>query len=149
VPGYGKKATGDVAAWALRGAPFADTVSAMVWGVKRTYRKVAAALALLGVAFYALLLPGHLTSQFSGQLHRADIGIFADAICAPDGSPVLPAPSCPICKGVAAYQLALAAPEAIALPVMPHAAPVLALEREDVAAADLPPPRSRGPPLPA
>lgn len=121
----------------------------MVGSVTSMQRKVAAALALLGVAFYALLLPGHLTSQFNTQLQRADIGIFADAMCTPDGHPTMPATNCPICKGVAAYQLALAAPEANALPVMPHAAPVLALEREDVAAADLPPPRSRGPPLPA
>src|ERR1051326_2163949 len=37
----------------------------MLGDVKRTYRRVAAALALLGVALYALLLPWPLTSQFS------------------------------------------------------------------------------------
>lgn len=122
----------------------------MVWGVKRTHRRTAAALALLGVAFYALLLPWHLTSQFSTQLYRAEVGVFADALCSPDGAnPAMPATSCPICKGLAAFQLALAAPDACPLPVMSHATPVLALAQDDVAGVALPTPRSRGPPLPA
>jgi hypothetical protein len=121
----------------------------MVWGVKRTHRKTAAALALLGVAFYALLLPWHLTSQFSAQLYRADVGMFAEAMCSPDGSnPAMPATGCPICKGLAAFQLALAAPDAALLPVMPHAAPVLVVKQDDVAGVAVPTPRSRGPPLP-
>ena len=60
---------------------FAATVAAMVWGVQRKHQRIAAALALLGVAFYALLLPGHLTSQFNAQLYKADVGMFADAMC--------------------------------------------------------------------
>ncbi len=121
----------------------------MVWGVKRKHRRTAAALALLGVAFYVLLLPWHLTSQFAAQIHRADLGIFADAMCTSDGAPAAPATSCPICKGLAAFQLAMAAPEAATLAVMPHATPVLIIARDDVAGSDLPTPRSRGPPLPA
>jgi hypothetical protein len=122
----------------------------MVWGVQRTHRRTAAALALLGVAFYALLLPWHLTSQFSQQLHKADVGMFADAMCTPDGSsPATPAASCPICKGLAAFQLALAPPDAAALPQMPHATPLLARVRDSVADLATPSPRSRGPPLPA
>ena len=126
----------------------------MVWGVKRTHRKVAAALGLLGVAFYTLLLPWHLTSQFSAQLYRADVGIFADAMCASGADaggskPAMPATSCPICKGLAAFQLAMAAPEALPLAAMPHAAPVLAIVQDDVAGALVPAPRSRGPPLQA
>jgi hypothetical protein len=104
-------------------------------------------LALLGVAFYALLLPGHLTSQFSAQLYRADVGMFADAMCATDGSnPALPATSCPICKGLAAFHFALATRDAALLPVMPHAAPVLVAAQDDVAGEAVPQPRSRGPP---
>ena len=119
----------------------------MVWGVKRTHRRTAAALALLGVAFYALLLPWHLISQFSTQLYRADVGIFADAMCSPDGSnPAMPASNCPICKGLAAFQLALATPDAALLPVRPHASPVLAIVQDDVAGIAAPTPRSRGPP---
>jgi hypothetical protein len=119
----------------------------MMWGVKRTHRKTAAALALLGVAFYALLLPWHLTSQFSAQLYRADVGMFADSMCSPDGSnPALPASNCPICKGLAAFHLALATPDAALLPAMPHASPVLTIVQDDVAGVAVPHPRSRGPP---
>jgi hypothetical protein len=131
----------------LSHANSAFTLGPMVWGVQYKRRRIAAALALLGVAFYALLLPGHLTSQFSAQLYRADVGMFADAMCATDGfNPAMPASSCPICKGLAAFQLALATPDAALLPVMPHAAPVLAIAQDDVAGVAAPHPRSRGPP---
>jgi hypothetical protein len=131
----------------LSHANSAFTLGPMVWGVQYKRRRIAAALALLGVAFYALLLPGHLTSQFSAQLYRADVGMFADSMCATDGfNPAMPASSCPICKGLAAFQLALATPDAALLPVMPHAAPVLAIAQDDVAGVAAPHPRSRGPP---
>jgi hypothetical protein len=108
-------------------------------------------LALLGVAFYALLLPGHLTSQFNGQLFAAEFGTDG-AMCASEGTagapsgPAAPASSCPICKGLAAFQLAhLPAPQILA-PPQATGTPALIALREDVAgAADLPP-RSRGPP---
>jgi hypothetical protein len=143
-----------VAGWLLRPAPKAGNVAAMVWGVQRKHRRIAAALALLGVAFYALLLPGHLTSQFNAQLYKADVGMFADSMCRSDAGlhgsgPTEPATSCPICKGLAAFQLAMAPPEQAVLPVMPHAAPVLASVQDDVAGAVVPAPRSRGPPLTA
>jgi|SRR5688572_20306673 hypothetical protein len=122
----------------------------MSWVRARSHRRLIAAIALLGVAFYALLLPGHLTSQFSAQLYRADVGIFADSMCATDGSnPALPATSCPICKGLAAFQLAVAPPNAVALPTMPHATAALVVARDDVADLASPSPRSRGPPLSA
>ena len=60
-----------MAGWHLSGGCKAANVVAMVWGVQRKHRRIAAALALLGVAFYALLLPGHLTSQFNAQLYKA------------------------------------------------------------------------------
>jgi hypothetical protein len=110
------------------------------------YRVVGAALALLGVVLYALLLPGHLTSQFSSQLNRADI--IAGAMCSSDGSsPAMPASSCPICKGLASFQLALTPPEIAVLPVLPHAVAARASLRNDVAELVLPRPNSRGPPL--
>ena len=123
----------------------------MVWVVQRKRKRIAAALALLGVAFYALLLPGHLTSQFNAQLYAADVGMFADAMCqsGDQGGKPMPATSCPICKGLAAFQLAMTPPELAVLPAMPHAAPVLASAQDDVAGAVVPAPRNRGPPLPA
>jgi hypothetical protein len=126
----------------------------MLGDVKRTYRPVAAALALLGVAFYALLLPWHLTSEFALGLYEA-IGPLAAVICGKSVNgvnpslPSAPATSCPICKGLAAFQLTLApAPPVVALPALAHAQFVPAAP-DDVVGAALPTPRSRGPPLPA
>lgn len=110
-------------------------------------------MALLGIAFYTLLLPWHLTSQFAAQLYRADVGIFADVMCTSNGGdrsdPAAPKTSCPICKGLAAFQLAVAPAAAIALPAAPAGTPLLAVVRDDVAGATVPAPRSRGPPLQA
>jgi len=109
---------------------------------------MAAAFALLGVAFYALLLPGHLVSQFNAQLFKADVGMFADSMClSGDAGKSKTATSCPICKGLAAFQMAVVPPDMVALPAMPHASATIAALREDVARAAIPPPRSRGPPL--
>jgi hypothetical protein len=127
----------------------------MLGDVKRTYRRVAAAMALLGVAFYALLLPWHLTSQFALGLYEAEFGPLAAVMCGKsvDGVnpslPGAPATSCPICKGLAAFQLTLApAPPVVALPALAHAQFVPGAS-DDAAGAALPTPRSRGPPLPA
>jgi hypothetical protein len=117
---------------------------------------VAAAFALLGVAFYALLLPWYLTSQFTAQLFKAEFGTFGDAMCrsGPAGAtdpaaPGAPSTSCPICKGLAAFQLALAAPPQIILPAQLGRSPLCVPARDDVAGGSVPTPRSRGPPLPA
>ncbi len=120
----------------------------MVCGVGRTYRRFAAAFALLGLAFYALLIPWHLTSQFSAKLFEAEFGTLASTMCG-DGpvDPSAPSSGCPICKGLAAFQLALEpAPAAVVLPRTAEL-PQLQRLREHVAGASLPIPRSRGPPL--
>jgi hypothetical protein len=110
-------------------------------------------LALLGVAFYTLLVPLHFTSQLAAQLYRADVGIFADTMCiaSADGrsDPTMPASNCPICKGLAAFQMAVGAEAQVALPTMPVGAPASAIVHDDVAGAGAPAPRSRGPPLQA
>ena len=97
-------------------------------------------MALLGVAFYALLLPGHLTSQFNAQLYKAEVGMFADSMCqsGDEGGKPMPATSCPICKGVAAFQLAMTPPELAVLPAMPHATPVLASAQDTSPAPSFP-----------
>ena len=114
---------------------------------------IAAAFALLGVLAYALLLPGHLTSQFQAKLWLADVGIFAESMCQSDGSGDgergKPQSNCPICKSVGAFQLALAAPESAALPAIPHAGPAQLPPPSAVVGSKLPAPRSRGPPLSA
>lgn len=126
----------------------------MLGDVKRTYRREAAALALLGVAFYALLLPWHLTSQFAIGLYEAEFGPLSAVMCGKsvDGVnpslPGAPATSCPLCKGLAAFQLTLTpAPIGMLLPALAHAQFMLAAH-DDVASAALLTPRSRGPPLP-
>jgi hypothetical protein len=121
---------------------------------RRTYRRVTAALALLGVAFYTLLLPWHLTSQFEAQLFKAEFGPLAQVMCTSGGAtdpaaPGLPSTSCPICKGLAAFQLALASAPQPALPMPAAGSLLVAPLFDDVAGALVPSPRSRGPPLPA
>jgi hypothetical protein len=110
-------------------------------------------LALLGVAFYALLLPWHLSSQFALGLYEAEFGPVASVICGKGGDsanpalPGAPATSCPICKGLAAYQLTLAStPPVIALPALVETQ-FATVAPADVAGAALPAPRNRGPPL--
>ena len=123
-------------------------------GVTRKYRRVVAAFALLGVAFYALLLPGHLTSQFSAQLFAAQYGISAEAICqagADDrGVPGAPATSCPICKGLAGFHLAIAPAAAPTITAPPVALARFDELREHLSGIRALAPRNRGPPsLPA
>ena len=62
----------------------------MLGDVKRTYRRVAAALALLGVALYTLLLPWHLTSQFTVGLFEAEFGPVAQVMCGKSADGVNP-----------------------------------------------------------
>jgi hypothetical protein len=125
----------------------------MGWGHKRSYRRAAAAIALLGVAFYTLLLPWHLTSQFAAQLFAAEFGISADAMCRANphdrSVPGAPATSCPICKGLASFDLAVAPPAQAELPAPPIAAAAVAYVRAHIAGAGVANPRNRGPPLPA
>jgi hypothetical protein len=120
-------------------------------GVQRTCRRVAGAFALIGVAFYALLLPGHLTSQFDKQLFAAEFGDAAQLICSSSSAnapsiPGAPGSTCPICKGLAAFQLALT-PAPTVVPPIPAGRAILTLPvREAAIGVILPSPRSRGPP---
>ncbi len=125
----------------------------MAWDVGRAYRKVAAALGLLSVLFYAALLPGHLTSQFAEQLFAAEYGSLGQVICrgAPavpsqSGAPASPTPSCPFCKGLAAFQFALAPAPVVIVPAATEHALLYAETRDDIADGVRLTPRSRGPP---
>jgi hypothetical protein len=114
---------------------------------------VAAAVALLGVAFYALLLPWHLTSQFERHLFAAEFGISAQAMCRADASgqsvPGAPAESCPICKGLAAFHFAIAPAAQAELAAPPAITASYDQLRDDLAGTFVAAPRNRGPPLPA
>jgi hypothetical protein len=115
---------------------------------------VAAAFALLGIAFYALLLPGHLTSQFNAQLFKAEFGGFAQTICSVEASgpdvPGAPDTNCPLCKGLAAFHLAIVPAPQAELTAPPAVTESYDELREDVAGTRVASPRNRGPPsLPA
>jgi hypothetical protein len=111
---------------------------------------VAAALALLGVAFYTLLVPWHLTSQFTAKLFEAEFGTLASTMCGSGSTnPSTPGTDCPICKGLAAFQLALEPAPPAAPPAPTGRARHCVPARDDVAGATTPVPRSRGPPLQA
>ena len=79
------------------------------------YRRSAGAVALAGMAFYAVLLPWHTVSQATGPLslgksfeppcHQASA--VGDDAKAPQ--PAKPRTHCPICNGFAAFNLATAA----------------------------------------
>jgi hypothetical protein len=120
----------------------------MTCAVKHTYRRVAAAVALAALAFYALLLPWHLTSQFAARLFAAEFGTLASSICGSGPvDPSAPSNGCPICKGLAAFQLVLEPAPAAPLPAHFAGTPELVHTRDDAVGAASPVPRSRGPPL--
>lgn len=120
--------------------------------------RAAAMLALAGVIVYATLIPWHLSSLFSRQFAEAQLTAdiargchSGDPAKAPGLAPAPEVPldsqaSCPICKGLAAFQLAIlaaAAPAPLALVVAgSHARPLDRTGAAPVAFA----PRNRGPP---
>jgi hypothetical protein len=128
-------------------------VARMIRGFRRRCRRVAAAVALLGVAFYALLLPWHLTSQFEAQLFKAEFGPLAAVMCtsgatADPAVPGAPATNCPFCKGLASFHFALAPAVQPELPAPPTFAMAFAYSSEHLVGARVVKPRNRGPPLP-
>jgi hypothetical protein len=125
-------------------------------GVKRSIRGVTAMLALLAVAYYSFLLPGHLVSQFNAEVLAAEYGISAGAICSNSTRtagvpkvPGAPAHSCPICKGLAAFHATIAPTPQAALPVPTEGAAIYGAPRDHLAEPYHLSPRSRGPPLQA
>jgi hypothetical protein len=120
-------------------------------------RRLAAAFALAGMAFYAVLLPWHTVSQATNALVGSGLGLTAELPChnvsaSPHGEPSKgSAPSnkthCPICSGFAALQLTLAG-AAIDAVTPPEAGSILRdWTLGDLASIELPTPKSRGPPL--
>jgi hypothetical protein len=118
----------------------------------KSIRLISAALALLSVAFYTLLLPWHLTAQFQLGLFEAEFGPIANVLCGSAAKaeipavPGAPSSNCPICKGLAAFQVAFAgATPALTLPASISSSFFL-LTPDDVVGTTLPIARSRGPP---
>lgn len=121
------------------------------------HRRFAAALALAGMAFYAVLLPWHTVSQATTALVASGVGTTSAAPChdasaatkneqSPKGSAPSNKSHCPICSGFAALQLTLAG-AAIDVATPPEAGSILPHCRlGDLASIKLPAPQSRGPP---
>jgi hypothetical protein len=123
------------------------------------YRRIAGASALLGILFYAALIPLHLVSEATTALLGAEL---ADAlvIChsgstaasdhALNGSapaaPASPKKHCPFCQGFAAFQLAIAPAHNIGIVRLAVRAPAPHLTGAGLVSALARAPQSRGPP---
>ncbi len=123
----------------------------MVGSIQRGRRQViSAAFALLSVIHFASLLPNHLVSEFNHLLFTAYYGSFADFICE-GGKSKAPeeggkGPSCPFCKGLAAFQLAVMSTPAVVRPLSDIGQKIAATEAALLTIVFLVRARSRGPP---
>lgn len=116
----------------------------------RKQRVISAAFALLGVIYFASLLPNHLVSELRHFLFTADYGSFADFICESGKSrsqePGGKTSSCPFCKGLAAFQLAVTGAPPTVRPLSMVGQRIDASEAALLAIVFLVRARSRGPP---
>jgi hypothetical protein len=120
------------------------------------HRRFAGALALAGMAFYAVLLPWHTVSQATAEIAPGGLAGLSEPPCHQGAGMAIPGakapePSkqrthCPICSGFAALHLAVSPPtNALAVTVDAGALLPPAAE-DDLADAAVPAPQSRGPP---
>jgi hypothetical protein len=125
----------------------------------RRYRTSAGAAALIGVFFYAALIPLHTVSQALSALageaapgislpscHEGATATRQDQRESYPDAPAKPQKRCPFCQGYAAFQLAIAAGSTEYFLLSPIAAPALRVSEEGIAGQSLPRPQSRGPP---
>jgi hypothetical protein len=120
-------------------------------------RRFVAALAIVGMAFYTVLVPWHTVSQATTALVSSRLGITSAAPChdasaatknkqSSKGSAPSNKSHCPICSGFAALQLTLAG-AAIDVVTPPEAGDILhQCTLEQLAGTKLRAPQSRGPP---
>lgn len=112
---------------------------------------ISAAFALLSVIHFTALVPNHVVSELNHFLFAADYGSFADFICE-SGKSKSPQPggkdtSCPFCKGLAAFQLAVIAAAPVLRPRSDYCRRVHAGEAAAAADSFLIRVRNRGPPV--
>ena len=134
----------------------------MALAFAQSHGRLGGSLALLGMAFYAVLIPWHRVSQASLALAGSPVALVAEPPChgiagvpsetrgeTTKGSHPAGKTHCPICTGFAALPLALASP-AIALPAPPElGAARFNVTQRHLAALPVPAPQSRAPPFPA
>jgi hypothetical protein len=115
-------------------------------------RRTVATIALVGMAFYAVLVPWHTVSQAITPLLAA-----AEAVAPPchdhaamaDGQqgPAKPRTNCPICKGLGTLNLATAAQAFLVLATAAESTPLPLSSDDDLVPGEDVVPQSRGPPL--
>lgn len=103
----------------------------MSWMRASIWKHVAAALALLGVLAYATLLPWHVSSRYVQRSVESVALVGLAVIChpgistaasdaaadsAPGNAPIENETSCPVCKGLAAFSLAVLPSAVVVLP---------------------------------
>jgi hypothetical protein len=115
------------------------------------HRRLPGALALAGMAFYAILLPWHIASD--SRLTQAAFELKTGHTAQSDAkkpSPAKPPEQCPMCKDFAGLQLALAGGAILVVLPRQIGDALFDTSQDHIAEASVPPPQSRGPPhLPA
>jgi hypothetical protein len=137
--------------FALYGVVPRPRVKLMVLGALLRRRRLPGALALAGMAFYAVLLPWHIASdsrlaQTAFELQTAH----AARSSAEKPSPAKAPEQCPMCKDFAGFQLTLAGSAILAVIPREIGEALFDTSQDHLAESPVPPPQSRGPPhLPA
>lgn len=125
----------------------------MGWGISRSWRHAAAALALCGVLAYSGLFPGHIVSQLVTSLDELGLGHAEMAGCHDEGGGDKPQPAngakkhCPFCTGYASFQLAALGSPTILPPPRIVGSEVLVVLNDTALRKSVITPQSRGPPL--
>ena len=124
----------------------------MMLGALQQHRRLPVALALMGMVFYAVLVPWHTLSQTTLQLSQTS------AVTGPcphakvgeaskTSTPEKPRTKCPICNGFAALQMAVSAPACSLILRIAEEDAAQATLKDSVTAAGARTPQSRGPPF--
>jgi hypothetical protein len=112
------------------------------------YRRFAGALALVGMAFYAVLVPWHTVSQATTP--SLALAKSSEPPChrenAKTPQPLKPPTNCPICKGFAAFHLATGVSVNMLLVRVAASASLLRPGDDGLTKATAHTPQNRGPP---
>ena len=129
----------------------------MALGGLHRCRRIAGAVALAGMAFYAVLFPWHTVSQATAQLLPSKLAKPSKPLChdggpSSDGGsksspPAKPLSQCPICKGFGALQLALVSAAKVVFVRPESSASAYRMGEDGISARPVRAPQNRGPPL--
>jgi hypothetical protein len=122
------------------------------------HRRLASALALVGVLLYTALIPGHVVSQATAWAlagTQAGSELAFEPIChsggtqdpSGPGKPSTPQKKCPFCTGYASFVTADAAIFSAVIPDAERVSPSLVVFDEGLVESEAKRPNNRGPPL--